>query len=101
VSTLAREVRMGRLSRQAAAKAEAMFETVIDESFVILLPDSADYLTACDHLRRYETGLRGGDALHLAIAANHRAKAIYSLDRKLLRAGKLLRLPVKSGISLP
>jgi predicted nucleic acid-binding protein len=43
--------------------------------------------------------LRAGDALHLAIAANRHAAAIYSLDKRLLRAGEILGLPVSAGIS--
>ncbi|MBC7637090.1 MAG: hypothetical protein H7251_15980 [Acetobacteraceae bacterium] len=49
-------------------------------------------------MARPETGLRGGDALHLAIAANRRASAIYSLDKGLVKAGKMLGLPVSRGI---
>jgi prevent-host-death family protein len=44
------------------------------------------------------TGRRAGDALHLAVANNHRAAVIYSLDKTLLKAGKILDLPVKMGI---
>lgn len=50
------------------------------------------------YLGKFETGLRAGVALHLAIAGNHRAGAIYSLDKTLLNAGKLLGLPVSMGI---
>jgi hypothetical protein len=50
------------------------------------------------YLDNYETGLRAGDALHLAIAGNHRAKAIYSLDKTMIKAGKILGLPVSAGI---
>jgi predicted nucleic acid-binding protein len=42
--------------------------------------------------------LRAGDALHLAVADNHRAAVIYSLDETLLKAGKILDLPVSLGI---
>ena len=38
-----------------------------------------------------------GDALHLAIANNHRAETVYSLDKALLKAGKALGLPVSAG----
>ena len=41
---------------------------------------------------------RAGDALHLAIAQNNGAEAIYSFDKTLLRAGPALGLPVKIGI---
>ncbi len=37
------------------------------------------------------------DALHLAIANNRGARTFYTLDRKLLRAGRLLGLPVAAG----
>jgi predicted nucleic acid-binding protein len=44
--------------------------------------------------------LRAGDALHLAVAKNHRGEAVYSLDKTLLKAGRLLGLPVSTGIRL-
>jgi predicted nucleic acid-binding protein len=50
------------------------------------------------YLHTYETGLRAGDALHLAIAGNHQAAAIYSLDRTMIKAGKILGLPVSAAI---
>jgi predicted nucleic acid-binding protein len=98
-SLLAREVRMGSLSANSAREADSRFEAMIDESFAILLPNIDDFRLAKEYLGNYETGLRAGDALHLAIAKNHRAKAIYSLDKTLLKAGKMLRLPVSRGIS--
>ena len=97
-SLIAREVRMGGLDVQAAARADARFEAMVDESFSILLPDAEDFGLAKRYLGRFETGLRAGDALHLAVANNHRAAVIYSLDKTLLKAGKILDLPVSMGI---
>lgn len=99
-SLLAREVRMGSLDRQAARDADAQFETVVTESFVVLLPNADDFSLAKAYLGNYETGLRAGDALHLAIARNHGAKSIYSLDKTLLKAGKLLGVPASAGIRI-
>jgi predicted nucleic acid-binding protein len=99
-SLIAREVRMGELDVQAAARADARFEAMVDESFSVLLPDTEDFGLAKRYLGRFETGLRAGDALHLAVANNHRATAMYSLDKTLLRAGKILDLPVRMGIRL-
>lgn len=96
-SLIAREVRMGGLDAGAAMAADTQFETLVQESFQVLLPNAADYGLAKDYLVRFETGLRAGDALHLAIARNHRAAAIYTLDRTFLKAGKTLGLPVRSG----
>lgn len=97
-SPIAREVRMGGLDVQTAARADARFEAMVDESFCVLLPNADDFDMAKRYLGRFETGLRAGDALHLAIANNHRAAVMYSLDRTLLDAGKLLNLPVSMGI---
>ncbi|MYF08919.1 MAG: type II toxin-antitoxin system VapC family toxin [Rhodospirillaceae bacterium] len=99
-SLLAREVRMGRLGEDSARAADTRFETMVDRSFAILLPDRADFDLAKAYLGRFETGLRAGDALHLAIAANRRAETLYSLDRKLIEAGRHLGVPASAGISL-
>jgi predicted nucleic acid-binding protein len=97
-SLIAREVRMGGLDAHAAARADARFELMVDESFSVVLPNADDFSLAKEYLGHFETGLRAGDALHLAIARNHRAGVIYSLDKTLLEAGKILGLPVSMGM---
>ena len=97
-SLIAREVRMGGLDVQTATRADARFEAMVDESFSVLLPNADDFGLAKRYLGRFETRLRAGDALHLAIANNHRAAVIYSLDRTMLDAGKILNLPVNMEI---
>ncbi|MBX9942500.1 MAG: type II toxin-antitoxin system VapC family toxin [Reyranella sp.] len=97
-SLLARQVRMGDLKRRAAEAADAQFEAIVAESFLVLLPDADDYNLAKEYLGHYRTGLRAGDALHLAIAHNRRMEAIYSLDKTLLAAGRTLGLPMSAGI---
>jgi uncharacterized protein len=97
-SLIAREVRMGGLDVRAAARADVRFEAMVDESFSVLLPNAGDFSLAKRYLGQFETGLRAGDAFHLAVANNHRAAMIYSLDKTLLQAGKILDLPVSMGI---
>jgi predicted nucleic acid-binding protein len=97
-SLIAREVRMGGLDGRAAARADARFEAMVEESFAVLSPKPEDFGLAKQYLGRFETGLRAGDALHLAIASNHQAGMIYSLDKTLLKAGQILGLPVSMGI---
>ena len=99
-SLLAREMRMGGLDGQAARDADAQFEAIVQESFVVLLPGADDFDLAKDYLRNYATGLRAGDALDLAIAKTHGAKTIYSFDRTLLKAGRILGLPMSAGIKV-
>jgi uncharacterized protein len=97
-SLIAREVRMGELDVRAAIRADDRFESMVEESFSVILPSADDFGLAKRYLRQFETGLRAGDALHLAIARNHRAAVIYSLDKTLVKAGKILDLPVRMGI---
>jgi predicted nucleic acid-binding protein len=99
-SLLAHEVRMGALDRQIAAEADTQFESMVTESFVVFLPNADDFGRAKHYLGHHKTGLRAGDALHLAIARNHQARAVYSLDKVFLKAGKLLGLPVEAGIRM-
>ncbi len=95
-SVLAREVRVGRLAGHTAREIGREFDTIIEESYTVLTPTAEDFGRAEDYLRQYPT-----DALHLAIAHNHRCEAIYTLDKTLLKAGKQLGLPVSAGISMP
>lgn len=97
-SVLAREVRMQSLDAPDALEACSRFETLLAGSFDIVLPDRTHFGLCVEFLSRFDTGLRVGDALHLAIAANRSASAIYTLDKGLISASKILGLPVKSGI---
>ncbi len=97
-SLLARDVRMRAIMANEAREADAFFEDVVRQSFVVLSPGADDYALARRYLRTYEASLRAGDALHLAIAGNHQAAAIYSLDKTMIKAGKIFGLPVSAGI---
>lgn len=96
-SLLARDVRMGAMNAAEACATETLFEEVVAQSLVVWLPEAEDYDLARRYLRRHETGLRAGDALHLAIAANHDARAIHSLDKTMIKAGRLLGLPISGS----
>jgi uncharacterized protein len=97
-SLLARDVRMGLLVPSTASKADEEFEAIAAETFVVLLPTADDFDLCKQFLGRFDSGLRAGDALHLAVATNHRASGFYSLDRKLLKAGRKMGLQVNPGI---
>src|SRR6266849_3808167 len=45
-SLIAREVRMGGLDVRAAARADVRFESMVDESFSVLLPNADDFSLA-------------------------------------------------------
>ena len=71
MSLLARDVRMGVIRGDEADEADALFAGMIRQSFQVILPVVDDYTLARRYLQNYRTGLRAGDALHLAIARNH------------------------------
>jgi predicted nucleic acid-binding protein len=95
-SALAKEVRLGNLPAPRAADAKTEFDVALKD-FTIMLPGLADHDLAHQYVTNQQTSLRGGDALHLAIAANHNATAIYSLDKTFLKAGAILGLPVQTA----
>ncbi len=97
-SLVSRKVRMGELSDSKAEVVRRQFDRILGESFEVLAPTAADFAAAAKYLEIPETGLRSGDALHLAIAANRGAKRILTLDQGFLEGGKLLNLPVTRGI---
>ena len=97
-SLVSRKVRMEELSPAEAEAVRREFDRLLSESFELLVPAAADYAAAAEYLERPRTGLRAGDALHLAVAAGHGTKKILTLDAGLINAGKLLKLPVARGI---
>ena len=99
-SLVARRVRMGELDADQAEAIRTAFDRLLAESFTMLTVATTDFTTAVALLAKPDTGLRAGDALHLAIARNHRAKTVYTLDHGLLKAGKRLKLPVSAGIAV-
>ena len=96
-SLMARKVRMGELSPAQANAVHGELRKILHESFSIILPTATDFDTAKDYLQTPKTGLRAGDAFHLAIAVNHGARKIWSLDQGFIKAGKQLKLPVSAG----
>jgi len=96
-SMVARRVRMQQFGKDSAQSLLAAFERISHTQFVILMPSQADYRLAALFLRNFATGLRTGDALHLAIAKNNGASHIYSLDQGLIKAAAMLDIPAGSG----
>jgi uncharacterized protein len=93
-SLIARKVRLGELDAEGAARTDARFEAAVDESFTVLLPNLNDFVLAKRYLGKFESGLRAPDALHLAIASNRDVTAFYTLDKRLIAAGRIFDLPV-------
>jgi predicted nucleic acid-binding protein len=97
-SLVSHRVASGELSASEGETVRRELDRMLRESFELLSPSAADFAAAAKYLGKPKTGLRAGDALHLAIAASHRAKKILTLDARIIAAGKVLKLPVSRGI---
>lgn len=83
------KVRSEQLMPAHRADALAVFTSVTEESFAVLPVSRVEFRTAARFADQHATGLRSGDALHLAVAANHGLR-LCSLDRTLVRAAEAL-----------
>jgi len=97
-SVLARRVRMQEMTAPLALETMNQFELMVSQSCQVLVPTAADFELTCQFIQQFQTQLRAGDALHLAIAKNHGASSIYTLDAGLARAAELLKIPYSLGV---
>lgn len=63
----------------------------------MITPSLEDFQQARLFLQNYQTRLRTGDALHLAMAFRERASHIYNLDRGMVDAGSILGMAISFG----
>ena len=84
-SALSLKVRIGQLTPPLRAEVLAHFTGLVEASFIVLPITRLEFRTAARYADQYETGLRAGDALHMAIAANH-GLHLFSLDQGLVGA---------------
>ena len=77
--------RTGQLNDQQRADSLALFTELADESFERLSIARSEYKTAARFADQHRTGLRAGDALHLAVVARHGLRLV-TLDQGLSKA---------------
>ena len=83
------KLRTGDLDTKHRDRAWSTFTALAAESLTSLEIGRVHYRTAARFAAHHDTGLRAGDALHLAIAADHGA-TLYTLDRRLATAGAIV-----------
>ena len=91
-SALSIKVRTGAIDVFQRAAALAAFRRMVASSLLLLPVSQSAFVAAAAFADRHELNLRAGDALHLAIAAEHGA-TVYTLDRRMARAGPELQIP--------
>ena len=92
---------MGELTAEQAQEVRAEFARVMAESVTLLTPSAADYELAAELLANFKSGLRAGDALHLATAYNQGELELLSLDKTLVKAANSLGIKASEGTRMP
>lgn len=92
-SALSIKLRTGQIDAQQRASALAAFARLSVNSLNVLPVAAAQFHLAARFADQHQTGIRAGDALHLAIAAEN-GLTLCTLDAKLAGAG--LSLGVKT-----
>lgn len=92
-SALSLKNRHARLSGDDQLLALAQFDRYVDEAAEVLAIGIADFRLAATFCADPDTGLRAGDALHLAVCAAH-GLTIVTRDRSMASAATGLGMPV-------
>lgn len=100
-SLVSRGQRMDELTAAQADQVRTEFARVMTESVTLLTPTAADYELAAELLANFKSGLRAGDALHLATAHNQGGLEVLSLDKTLVKAANSLGIKASVGIRMP
>jgi uncharacterized protein len=93
-SALSMKLRTGGLGADHRAAVLSTFTRLCAESLRTLPVAREDFRAAARFADQSELNLRAGDALHLAICANHGA-SLCTLDRRLAEAAPRLGVPVR------
>ena len=88
-AALSIKLRSGDIDMAHRAKALATFAVLCDRSFSLFEITNASFRCAAHFADQSQLGLRAGDALHLAICAEHGGE-LCTLDRRLSAAGLAL-----------
>lgn len=91
-SAMATKLRTGQITLEQRAAALGMFNRLAAETFIVLPIVAGHFRTAAKFADQHSLGLRAGDALHLAAAADHGA-VMHALDPRLAAAGPAVGVP--------
>lgn len=87
-SAIGIKFRNRELSEPLARRALADYYEAFEPGVTVVMPSRDDYVLAAFHLQDLRSGLRGGDALHIAIAVNSKATRLLTLDRAFIKAAR-------------
>jgi predicted nucleic acid-binding protein len=96
-SLLSRRVRMNELTPELMTGIMQSFQSDAAQSYTVFTVTTADFVLATELLQQWETGLRAGDALHLATARNRTVENLLSLDFGLIDAAQRFGISADSA----
>ena len=88
-SALSIKLRAGHIEPAHRAESLAVFTRLTTESFAVMPVSRLQFRTAARFADQHRLSLRAGDALHLAVCADHGA-TLCTLERRLSDAGPAL-----------
>ena len=92
-AALSMKIRIGDLAADRRAVTSQVFHDLATQSLGRLPIERAHYLTAAQLCEDTTSGLRAGDALHLAVASSAGA-TVCTLDKGMVKAGKRGKVPI-------
>lgn len=96
-SALSRKLRSRRVQEVEREPIEQAFVETLAQDFMMVSVEPSDYSIAGEMLRHHRTGLRSGDALHLAVA-KRQAATLVTLDATMTHAALYFGLAVSPVI---
>jgi uncharacterized protein len=90
-SALSIKQKQGGLTADLQARIQTKFNELTADSFEVLPVHSRHFRQAALFCRQSDLGLRAGDAVHIAVAAEA-GSSFATLDRRMLRASQILGL---------
>lgn len=93
-SALSIRVRQGHTDARTATRARDRMRRFAEEQCTVVIPTLGDFRRATELCRAASASIRGGDALHLAIAETVRAEAILCFDGVMAKGARAIGIPV-------
>jgi predicted nucleic acid-binding protein len=95
VSAMGIKVRRKDFKAEHALRACEVMRASVEESMEVLVPARSTYGQAAGLLGHFSSGLRAGDALHLAVALEAEVDRLYTLDERFIVACRKLKVDIR------
>ncbi len=93
------KLRTGQIQPKHRAECLAAFARLVEQSLIVLPVTSANFRTAARLADQHHSGLRAGDALHLAVCADHGMRLV-TLDDTFAAAAETNATPVLTAATM-